>query len=80
MAFYPTKLDFNRALFDRQDWSYSVYEVLSYKRQLWLDGGSEAKEDGYTLRLYGDSDHTVNSISRRSGTDFVVYLQNALIC
>ena len=42
-------------------------------------GDPEVNKDGHKMRIYGDSDHTDNSKTRRSGTGFLVYLKNVLI-
>ena len=34
---------------------------------------------GFTMRVYVDSDHTGDQVTRRSRTGFLVFLNNALI-
>ena len=80
MVFDPTKPEINKELFDRQDWTHSVYASGGAKlEEAKPVGRPEARGEGFTMRLYVDSDHAGNSTTRISITGFVVYLQNALI-
>jgi len=80
MVFDPTELDINKELFGRQDWSHSVYASGDAKlKEAKPVGRPETRGEGFTMRLYVDSDHAGDSTTRRSRTGFLVYLQNALI-
>ena len=80
MIFDPSDPDIDYDDFPKEDWSHSVC----------ASGGAELKEPvphdapeerghGFIMRLYCDSDHAGDSVTRRSRTGFFVYLQSALI-
>ena len=75
MVFDQSKPKLNRALFERQDWSHSVYASGGTNLEEALPKGRpETRGDSCTMRLYADSDHAGNSTTRRSRTVFLVYL------
>ena len=66
--------------FPKQDWDNTVY----------ANERGELKEEvptnlptplgtGFIMRVFVDSDHTGDQVTRRSRTGFLVYLNNALI-
>ena len=76
MVFDPSDPDIDMSLFPVEDWTNTVY--------------GDCKEDsppnmpeprGFepTIRIYVDSDHAGDSITRRSRTGFIVFLNNAPI-
>lgn len=80
MVFDPSVPEIDMNIFQRQDWSYSIYSTP----------GEELKEDvppnmpdplgrGFTIRVFFDADHAGESLTRRSRTGFVVFLNNAPI-
>ena len=76
MVFDPTPPSINESHFEKQDWRYTPYgtakEILPPNMPL-------PKGLGFTISSYVDSDHAGDSITRRSRTGFIVYLNRAPI-
>ena len=76
MVFDPTPPSINETHFEKQDWRYTPYgtakEILPPNMPL-------PKGLGFTISSYVDSDHAGDSITRRSRTGFIVYLNRAPI-
>ena len=66
MAFDHTEPAIDYAEFPKQDWKNTV--------NLPTPSGK-----GFTMRVFVDSDHAGDQVTRRSRTGFLVYLNNALI-
>ena len=78
MVFDPTPIDFDRSIFERQDWSYSSYGYESLKEELPLNMPT-AHGRSFTMRVFVDADHAGDLITRRSRTGFIVFLNGAPI-
>jgi hypothetical protein len=78
MVFDPTPIDFDRNLFERQDWSYSAYGYESLKEELPLNMPAPHGQS-MTMRVFVDADHAGDLITRRSRTGFIVFLNGAPI-
>ena len=78
MVFDPTPIDFDRSIFERQDWSYSSYGYESLKEELPLNMPT-AHGQSFTMRVFVDADHAGDLITRRSRTGFIVFLNGAPI-
>ena len=78
MVYDPTEVEIDRAAFPREDWSYSIYgddnleEVLPLNMPIPLG-------KSFTCRVYVDSDHAGDQVTRRSRTGFIVFLNSAPI-
>jgi hypothetical protein len=77
MVFDPKDPVIDMSLFNRKDWSTSesgltLDEEMPYNMP-------EARGFGFTMRAYVDADHATDSITRRSRTGFLVYLNSAPI-
>jgi hypothetical protein len=77
MVFDPSDPTIDMEIFNRKDWSTSesgldLVEELPYNMP-------EARGFGFTMRAYVDADHATDSITRRSRTGFLVYLNSAPI-
>jgi hypothetical protein len=81
MVFDATEPDINMTDFEKKDWSNTVY----------VPGDGEIKEalptdmpkprgKGFVMRAYVDSDHAGDTVTRRSRTGYLIYLNSALIC
>ena len=74
MVFDPTPPSFDQGQFVQQDWRYTPYgnakEVLPLELPV-------PKGLGFTISSYVDSDHAGDTITRRSRTGFLVFLNNA---
>jgi hypothetical protein len=78
MVFDPMPVDFDRDPFEKKDWSLSPYgnEVMTEA----LPGGMPLQlGPSMTMRVYVDSDHAGNLLTRWSRTGFVVFLNNSPI-
>ena len=70
MVFDPAAWEVPATDFQKKDWDYSVYGSVDMPTPL-----------GKTMRMhvYVDSDHAGDSLTRRSRTGFVVFLNSASI-
>jgi len=64
--------------FDLQDWMSSEFGHVSGKENI-LPKMPEARGYGFTILVKVDADHAGDTVTRRSRTGFLVYLNNALI-
>ena len=71
-------MEFDRNLFERQNWSFSPYGYEGLSETL-PDGMPTSHGPSMTIRVYVDSDHAGDLITRRSRTGFIVFLNNAPI-
>ena len=75
MVFDPSDPMIDEAEFKRQNWTTSEFGHLGFKDM--LSNMPEPRGLGFTSRAYVDADHTGDTITRRSRTGFMVYLNNA---
>ena len=78
MVFDPTPVQFDRNLFEKQDWSYSPYGVEGIEEEM-PDGMPTPYGPSMTMRVYVDADHAGDLLTRRSRTGFVVFLNSSPI-
>ena len=78
MVFDPTPVQFDRSLFERQDWSYSQYGCEGMVEEI-PDGMPHPLGQPMTMRVFVDSDHAGDLLTRRSRTGYVVLLNGAPI-
>ena len=78
MVFDPTPIDFDRSIFERQDWSYSAYGYESLEEELPMNMPT-AHGQSMTMRVFVDADHAGETVTRRSRTGFIVFLNGAPI-
>ena len=78
MVFDPTPVEFDRSLFAKQDWSFSQYGCEEMKEEM-PEGMPEPRGQPMTMRVFVDSDHAGDLLTRRSRTGFVVLLNGAPI-
>jgi hypothetical protein len=76
MVFDPTPVEFDRSLFAKQDWSFSQYGCEEMKEEM-PEGMPEPRGQPMTMRVFVDSDHAGDLLTRRSRTGFVVLLNGA---
>ena len=76
MVFDPSQPDMNEESFEKEDWSHSVYGEKSEELPV---NAPEPRGFGFKMRAYVDSDHAGHTITRRSRTGFIIYLNNAPI-
>jgi hypothetical protein len=77
MVFDPSDPDLDMSLFEQRDWSTSE-QGLCLQEELPLNMPSPCGM-GFTMRVYVDADHATDSMTRRSRTGFLVYLNRAPI-
>ena len=78
MVFDPTPPVIDMNLFERQDWSFSPYGCDGLTEEL-PSNMPKSLGPSMTLRVYVDSDHAGDLVTRRSRTGFVVFLNGAPI-
>ena len=76
MVFDPSEPDIDDAHFVKEDWSASVYGNTN---EVLPSNMPEVRGHGFKMRMYVDSDHAGHSITRRSRTGFIVYLNSSPI-
>ena len=77
MVFDPSEPDIDMSLFQREDWSSMVYGE-DLKEEI-PSNAPECRGQGMTMSAYVDSDHAGDTLTRRSRTGFLVFLNCALI-
>ncbi len=76
--FDPTPVQFDRSLFERQDWSFLQYGCEEMVEVL-PDGMPVPLGQSITMRVYVDSDHAGDMLMRRARTGGIVLLNGAPI-
>jgi len=76
MVFDPTEPEIDEASFEQQDWKDTVYGEC--KEEI-PSNAPEPRGFGFKMRAFVDSDHAGDSITRRSRTGFIIFLNNAPI-
>ena len=75
MVYYPSGVDFDRAQFSRKRWGYSIYTQDDSKLVEELPPNMpEPRGLGMTMRVYVDSDHAGDTVTRMSRTGFIIFL------
>ena len=80
MLFDPSRVEFDKDLFPKTDWGYSIYAQAASDSQEELPRDiSKSRSKGMDMRVYVDSDHAGDTVTRRSRTGFVIFLNGAPI-
>ena len=77
MVFDPTEPEIDKSMFERQDWSTSEMGFCT-KEELPANI-PEARGHGFVMGAYVDADHATDTMTRKSRSGFLVYLNSALI-
>ena len=77
MVFDPTNPTIDEADFERQDWTTSEFGHM--ENELLPTNMPKPRGMGFVMRAYVDADHATDSVTRKSRTGFLVYLQSAPI-
>ena len=77
MVFDPSDPGVESALFQKQDWSNTEFD-LDEKEEIPQDM-PESGSRGFVIRAYADADHAGDCLTRRSRTDFLVYFNSATV-
>ena len=80
MVFDPTTTDSDPNMFHKQDWSNTVYALGrdGLKEDVYINL-LEPQGQRFTMRVFVDSNRAGDTVTRRSRTGFLFYLQSALI-
>ena len=75
IVFDPSEVEFDRAGFPRQDLSYSIYtaDYCELKEEL-PPNMPRPRGNGMIMMVYVNSDHDGDTVTRRSRTGFVIFL------
>ena len=76
MVFDPSEPVIDETLFPQEDWTNTVYGQCSEDIPSNIP---EPRGFGFKMRAYVDSDHAGDSITRRSRTGFMIFLNNSPI-
>ena len=80
MVYYPSSVQFDRAQFLRKDWGCSIYTQDDLKLVEELPSNmTDPRGLGMTMRVYVDSDHAGDTVTHRSRTGFIIFLNSAPI-
>ena len=77
LVYDPSDPVINVADFERRDWTASEFGHIDGKEEL-PPNMPEPRGMGFTIRAKVDADHASDTVSRRSRTGFLVYLNSAL--
>ena len=80
MVFDPSRVEFDKALFPKKDWGYSIYaQAASDSQEELLPDILKSRGTGMDMIVYVDSDHAEDTVTRRTRTGFVIFLNGAPI-
>ena len=74
MVFNPTEPDLNESEFETEDWTATAYGECHEEIP---PNAPKPRGIGFTMRAFVDSDHAGDSVTRRSRTGFIVFLNSA---
>ena len=77
MVYDPSEPEIRMDLFEKEDLTNTVYGGES--QEALPPNMPQPRGMGFTMRVFVDSDHAGDSITRRSRTGFLVYLNSSLI-
>ena len=78
MMFDPTVPEINESYFERKDWTASEFGHIE-GQEAKPSNTSEARVMGVTMHSKVDADHAGDSITRRSRSGCLVYLNSSLV-
>ena len=76
MVFDPTPPDLDESAFANEDWNSSYYGEC--KEEIPTNA-PKPRGIGFTIRAFVDSDHAGDTVTRRSRTGYIIFLNNAPI-
>ena len=77
MVFDPSEPTIDKSQFEREDWSSTVYG--SDLTEDLPPHMPEARGQGFVISAYVDSDHAGDSLTRKSRTGFLVFVNYTLV-
>ena len=78
MVFDPSDPDIDLTKYEKKDWASSEFGHVEGREEL-SKNMPEPRGLGFTLRAKVDADHATDTITRRSRTGFLVYVNSALV-
>ena len=78
MVFDPSDPVIDESKYQRRDWTSSEFGHLQAKRTI-PPNMPEPRGLGFTVRAKVDADHAADTVTRRSQTGFLVYINSALV-
>jgi hypothetical protein len=79
LVFDPSDQCIEEADFEKKDWTSSEFGHVQGTEEL-PPNMPQPRGLGFTIRAKVDADHAGDTVTRRSQTDFLVYLNSALVC
>ena len=80
MVFEPSQAEFDKALFPKKYWGYYIYTQAASDSQEELPPDMpKPRGKGMEIIVYVDSDHAGDTVTFRSRTGFVIFLNGAPI-
>ena len=80
MVFDPSWVEFDKTLFPKKDWGYSIYaQAESDLQEEPPPNMPKPRGRGMDMRVYVDSDHAGDTVTRRSRTGVVIFPNGAPI-
>ena len=76
MVFDPTEPDIDLTKFPNEDWTATAYRQCHEDIPL---NAPKSRGIGFSMRAFVDSDHAGDSVTRRSRTGFIIFLNSAPI-
>ena len=76
MVFDPSDPDIDPTLFERKDWEATEFGELE---EILPENMPQMRGQGFVMTAYVDADHAADTVTRRSRTGFIVYLNSAPI-
>ena len=78
MVYDPSNPVIDKASFELKDWTSSEFGHIQGKEEL-LTNMPQPRGQGFFLRSKVDTDHAADTVTRRSRTGFIIYLNSAPI-
>ena len=80
MVFDPSRVEFDKALFPKKDWGYSIYyQAASDSQEELSPDMPKPRGTGMDMRVYVNSNHAGDTVTHISRTGFVIFLNGAPI-
>ena len=76
MVYDPTEPEIPTGSFAKQDWTFSTMSEED-RTEVLPPNMPKPRGKGFVIRCYVDADHAGDSVTRKSRTGFIVYLNNA---
>ena len=78
LVFDPSEPEIDESIFQRQDWASSEYGHISGEEEL-PPNAPAPRGMGFTMRAKVDAIHASDTVTRRSRTGFMIFLNSSLV-